>query len=54
MNDRGHLHLMPIYLERQTTLEFFKDFIAHLGTRTDLFGSNYDLEKDFEAFQQVN
>jgi hypothetical protein len=53
MNDRGHLHLMPIYLERQTTLEFFKQFINHLGTRADLFGSNYDLEKDFEAFYQV-
>ncbi len=53
MNDRGHLHLTPIYLERQTTLEFFKQFIAHLGTRRDLFGSNYDLEKDFEAFYQV-
>lgn len=53
MNDRGHLHLMPVYLERQTTLEFFKNFITHLGTRMDLFGSNYDLEKDFEAFYQV-
>jgi len=54
MNDRGHLHLMPIYLERQTTLEFFKQFIQHLGTRGDLFGSNYDLEKDFEAFYQLS
>jgi hypothetical protein len=54
MNDRGHLHLMPIHLNRQSTLEFFKQFIAHLGTRSDLFSSNYDLEKDFEAFYQVN
>lgn len=53
MNDRGHLHLMPIHLERQITLDFFKNFISHLGTRTDLFGSNYDLEKDFETFYQV-
>ena len=53
MNDRGHLHLMPVYLERQQTLDFFKRFIADLQTRPDLFGSNYDLEKDFEAFHQV-
>lgn len=53
MNDRGHLHLMPIHLERQATLEFFKKFISHLGTRADLFGANYDLEKDFETFYQV-
>jgi hypothetical protein len=53
INDRGHLHLMPLYLERQTTLNFFKQFISDLGTRPDLFGSNYDLEKDFEAFYQV-
>ncbi len=53
MNDRGHLHLVPIELNRQITLEFFKQFIAHLGTRNDLFASNYDLEKDFEAFYQV-
>ena len=53
MQDRGHLHLMPIYLERQETLEFFKQFIKHLATRSDLFASNYDLEKDFEAFYQV-
>ena len=53
MNDRGHLHLMPIYLEKQETLQFFKEFITYLGTRNDLFGSNYDLEKDFEAFHQV-
>ena len=53
MNDRGHLHLMPLRLERQRTLDFFKQFIADLGTRRDLFGSNYDLEKDFEAFYQV-
>jgi hypothetical protein len=54
LDDRGHLHLMPIYLERRETLEFFKNFIAHLGTRTDLFASKYDLEKDFEAFYQVD
>jgi len=54
MNDRGHLHLMPIELNRQITLKFFKKFIEHLGTRSDLFASNYDLEKDFEAFYQVN
>ena len=53
MNDRGHLHLVPIYLERQSTLDFFKNFILHLGTRADLFGSNYDLEKDFQTFYQV-
>ncbi|CAF0819815.1 unnamed protein product [Rotaria sp. Silwood1] len=53
MNDRGHLHLMPIHLERQITLDFFKNFISHLGTRADLFGSNYDLEKDFETFYQL-
>ncbi|CAF2145697.1 unnamed protein product, partial [Rotaria magnacalcarata] len=54
MNDRGHLHLMPLYLERQITLEFFKSFVSHLGTRADLFGSNYDLEKDFETFYQLS
>ena len=54
MNDRGQLHLMPVYLNRQITLEYFKQFIKHLGTRDDLFASNYDLEKDFEAFYQVN
>ena len=54
LNDRGQLHLMPIYLERRETLEFFKNFITHLGTRTDLFASKYDLEKDFEAFYQVD
>lgn len=53
MNDRGNLYLMPIYLNRKTTLEFFKEFITHLGTRNDLFASNYDLEKDFESFYQV-
>ncbi|CAF0860919.1 unnamed protein product [Adineta ricciae] len=53
MNDRGHLHLMPLYLEQQRTLDFFKQFIADLGTRSDLFGSNYDLDKDFEAFYQL-
>ncbi|CAF4880379.1 unnamed protein product, partial [Rotaria socialis] len=53
MNDRGQLYLMPVHLNRHTTLEFFKQFIAHLGTRSDLFSSNYDLEKDFEAFYQV-
>jgi hypothetical protein len=53
MNDRGQLHLMPVELNRHVTLEFFKQFIAHLGTRNDLFASNYDLEKDFEAFYQV-
>ncbi|UJR28148.1 hypothetical protein I4U23_009402 [Adineta vaga] len=53
MNDRGHLHLMPLYLERQMTLDFFKQFITDLGARPDLFGSNYDLDKDFEAFYQL-
>ncbi|CAF0998227.1 unnamed protein product [Rotaria sordida] len=53
MNDRGHLYLTPIHLHRQTTLEFFKNFITHLGTRKDLFTSNYDLEKDFESFYQL-
>ena len=53
MSDRGHLHLMPLHLERRQTMEFFKTFISDLGTRTDLFSSNYDLEKDFEAFYQV-
>ncbi|CAF1239448.1 unnamed protein product [Rotaria magnacalcarata] len=53
MNDRGQLYLMPVHLNRHTTLEFFKQFIAHLGTRSDLFSSNYDLEKDFEAFYQL-
>lgn len=54
MNDRGQLHLTPVELNRQRTLKFFKEFIAHLGTRTDLFTSNYDLEKDFEVFYQVS
>ncbi|CAF0755731.1 unnamed protein product [Adineta steineri] len=53
MNDRGHLHLMPVHLERHTTLDFFKQFISDLGTRPDLFGSNYDLEKDFESFYEL-
>ncbi|CAF0976871.1 unnamed protein product [Rotaria sp. Silwood1] len=53
MNDRGHLYLMPIHLNRQITLDFFKNFITHLGTRKDLFTSNYDLEKDFESFYQL-
>lgn len=53
MDDRGHLHLMPVHLERQQTLDFFKEFIRHLGTRKDLFASNYDLEKDFESFYEV-
>ncbi|UJR19779.1 hypothetical protein I4U23_022913 [Adineta vaga] len=54
MNDRGHLHLMPIYLHRQITLDFFQKFIKDLGKRNDLFISNYDLEKDFDAFYQLN
>ena len=54
MNDRGHLYLMPIYLNRRITLEFFKQFIHDLGKRKDLFTSNYDLENDFEMFYQVN
>ncbi len=53
MNDRGQLHLTPIELNRQITLKFFKQFIKHLGTRKDLFTSNYDLERDFESFYQV-
>lgn len=53
MNDRGRLHLMPLHLNEQRTLQFFKRFIVHLGTRSDLFSSNYDLEKDFDAFDQV-
>ncbi|CAF2405578.1 unnamed protein product [Rotaria sp. Silwood2] len=53
MNDRGHLYLMPIHLNQHNTLEFFKNFITHLGTRKDLFTSNYDLEKDFESFYQL-
>jgi hypothetical protein len=53
MNDRGQLYLMPIDLNRQITLQFFKQFITHLGTRHDLFTSNYDLEQDFDAFYQV-
>ncbi|CAF4854678.1 unnamed protein product, partial [Rotaria sp. Silwood2] len=50
MNERGRLHLMLLYLNRQITLEFFLNFIKHLGTRKDLFLSNYDLEKDFKLF----
>ncbi|CAF4881176.1 unnamed protein product [Rotaria sp. Silwood1] len=53
MNDRGRLHLMPLYLNRQITLEFFKNFIKHLGTRKDLFLSNYDLEEDFKLFYEL-
>jgi hypothetical protein len=53
MNDRGHLHLKPIHLERQQTLIFFKEFISNLANRRDLFGSNYDLYSDFETFYQV-
>lgn len=53
MNDRGNLHLVPIKLGQQQTLDFFKKFITDLGTRSDLFSSNYDLEKDFETFYQV-
>ncbi|UJR21298.1 hypothetical protein I4U23_024389 [Adineta vaga] len=53
MNDRGHLHLMPVYLNQQRTQEFFKQFITHLGTRKDLFSSIQDLEKDFDAFNQL-
>jgi len=53
MNDRGHLHLMPIKLNEKPTLDFFKEFIHHLGTRKDLFASNYDLEQDFQAFYQL-
>ena len=54
LNDRGHLHLMPIHLNQKLTLEFFKQFIRYLGTRKDLFASNYDLEKDFEAFYEAS
>ncbi|CAF0937150.1 unnamed protein product [Didymodactylos carnosus] len=50
MNDRGKLHLKPLYLNHNNTLEFFKNFTAILGTRTDLFSSNYDLEQDFKQF----
>ncbi|CAF4040064.1 unnamed protein product, partial [Rotaria sordida] len=53
MNDRGRLHLMPLYLNQQITLEFFKNFIKHLGTRKDLFLSNYDLEEDFKLFYEL-
>ena len=53
MNDRGKLHLVPVYLNQQRTQKFFKEFITHLGTRKDLFSSTYDLEKDFDAFNQV-
>ncbi|CAF4308921.1 unnamed protein product, partial [Rotaria sordida] len=53
MNDRGRLHLMPLYLNRQITLEFFKNFIKHLGTQKDLFLSNYDLEEDFKLFYEL-
>ncbi|CAF1302782.1 unnamed protein product [Adineta steineri] len=53
MNDRGNLHLMPVYLHQKNTQEFFKKFIADLGTRRDLFTTNTDLEKDFEAFYQL-
>lgn len=53
MNDLGKLYLMPVHLNRNITLEFFKQFIRHLGTRRDLFTSNYDLERDFEAFYEV-
>ncbi|CAF4141912.1 unnamed protein product, partial [Adineta steineri] len=54
MNDRGHLHLMPIDLHRLVTLDFFKQFIQDLGKRNDLFLSNYDLERDFNAFYQLS
>ncbi|UJR06815.1 hypothetical protein I4U23_011102 [Adineta vaga] len=54
MDDRGHLHLMTIDLHKQITLEFFKQFIKDLGTRKDLFISNYDLEKDFDGFYQLS
>ena len=53
MNDRGRLYLMPIDLHRQITLDFFKQFVRDLGTRKDLFISNYNLEKDFDGFYQV-
>ncbi|CAF0753994.1 unnamed protein product [Adineta ricciae] len=54
MNDRGRLHLMPIDLHRQVTLDFFKQFIRDLGTRKDLFISNYNLEKDFDGFYKLS
>lgn len=53
MSDRGTLHLTPIRLEQRETLEFFRVFIENLSTRPDLFSSNEDLKKDFQAFYQV-
>ncbi|CAF4895835.1 unnamed protein product [Rotaria sp. Silwood1] len=47
MNDRDHLHLIPIYLERQTTLEFFEQFCAFNPIDYDSYNIYYFQVKNF-------
>ncbi|CAF4953028.1 unnamed protein product [Rotaria sp. Silwood1] len=47
MNDRDHLHLIPIYLERQTTLEFFEQFCAFNPIDYDSYNTYYFQVKNF-------
>ncbi|CAF4910008.1 unnamed protein product, partial [Rotaria sp. Silwood1] len=47
MNDRDHLHLIPIYLECQTTLEFFEQFCAFNPIDYDSYNIYYFQVKNF-------